>query len=120
MEYTPGYICLKIKEYPSIAKCISILRKYNPSPMSEINVAIESNAYVLSYRYTSDSGIRKIRKCFDELSKNGIVAEIYEHDSLTTREFISNLLNTYHEIEQETQEMIDAEVAAEGECEDED
>ena len=118
MEYTPGYICLKIKEYPSIAKCISILRKYNPVPMSEIKEKIESNAYVLSYRYTSDSGLRKIRKCYDELSKNGIIAEIYEHDAPTTREFISNLLNTYREIEQETQEMIDAEVADEGEDED--
>lgn len=118
MEYTPGYVCLKIKEYPSIAKCISILRKYNPVPMSEIKTAIECNAYVLSYRYTSDSGLRKIRKCYDELSQNGIAAEIYEHDTLTTREFITNLLNTYHEIELETQEMIDAEVAAEGGDED--
>ena len=114
MDFTPGYICIKIKEYTSMAKCISILRKYNPATMSELKAAIESNKYVLSCRYTNDSGIRKIRKCYDELSKNGIIAEIYEHDCLTTREFISNLLNTYHEIEQETQEMIDAEVAAEG------
>ena len=114
MDYKPGFVCLKIKEYSSIAKCVSILRKYNPVPMSEIRNAIESNAYVLSYKYTSDSGLRKIRKCYDELLKNGIVAEIYEHDSLTTREFISNLLNTYNEIDQETQDMIDDEVAAEG------
>ena len=113
MEFTPGYIGLKIKQPTSLAKCISILRKYNPVPMSEIKNHIDSNDYVLSYRYTDDSGIRKIRKCFDELSKNGITAEIYEHDSLTTREFISNLLNTYIEIEDETQTQIDAEVAAE-------
>ena len=114
MEYTPGYVCLKIKEYTSIAKCISILRKYNSAPMSEIKKAIESNDYVLSYRYTSDSGLRKIRKCYDELSKSGIIAEIYEHDLITTREFISNLLKTYREIEHETQQMIDDEVAADG------
>lgn len=114
MEYVPGNVCLKIKKYSSMAKCISILRKYNPVSMAEIKTAIESDEYVLSYEYTSDSGLRKIRRCYDELSKNGIVAEIYEHDCLTTREFISNLLHTYREIEYETQEQIDAEVAAEG------
>ena len=94
-----------------MAKCISILRKYNPVSMSEIKKAIETNEYVLSCRYTDDSGLRKIRRCYDELKKSGIVAEIYEHDELTTREFISNLLNTYREIEAETEAMIDAEVA---------
>ena len=118
MEFIPGYIGLKIKQHSSIAKCISIIRKYNSASMHEIKSAIESNNYVLSCRYTDDSGLRKIRKCYDELSRNGIVANIYEHDELTTREFISNLINTYREIEKETQEMIDAEVAAEGGDED--
>ena len=112
MEFTPGKIGLKVKTPTSMAKCISILRKYNPASMSEIKNAIESNEYVLSCKYTNDSGIRKIRKCYDELSKNGISSEIYEHDCLTTREFISNLLGTYREIEEETQAMIDAEVEA--------
>lgn len=114
MDFIPGNIGLKIKEYSSIAKCISIIRKYNPLSMSEIKSAIESNNYVLQCKYSNDSGIRKIRKCYDELSKNGIVSEIYEHDELTTREFISNLLNTYHDISVETEALIDAEVAEEG------
>ena len=54
-----------------------------------------------------------IRKCYDQLTKAGITVEIYEHDELTTREFISNLIDTYREIEEETQAMIDAEVADE-------
>lgn len=115
MEFIPGNIAIKIVDPVSMAKCISILRKYNPASMGEIKNAIESNQYVLSCKYTNDSGIRKIRKCYDELTKSGIKVEIYEHDELTTREFISNLLGTYKEIESETEKLIDAEVAEEGE-----
>ncbi len=111
MEFTPGNIAIKIVNPCSLAKCISILRKYNPVSMAEIKTAIESNQYVLSCKYTNDSGIRKIRRCYDELTKNGIKVEIYEHDELTTREFLSNLLGTYQEIEKETEALIDAEVA---------
>ena len=111
MEFVHGNIALKVQNPSSMAKCISILRKYNPVSMSEIKCAIDSNQYVLSCKYTNDSGIRKIRKCFDELKKNGIEAEIYEHDRLTTREFISNLITTYKEIEIETETMVDTEAA---------
>lgn len=67
MEFIPGKIGLKVKTPTSMAKCISILRKYTPVSMSEIKSAIESNEYILSCKYTNDSGIRKIRKCYDEL-----------------------------------------------------
>ena len=118
MQFTPGYVGIKIKDTSSLAKSVSIVRKYNPVSISEIRSAIERCDYVLSCKYTSDSGIRKIRKCYDELTKSGIIAELYEHDILTSREFISNLIDTYQEIEEETQEMIDAEVAVEGKDDD--
>ena len=109
MVFVPGNIALKVKATGSLAKCISILRKYNPGSIAEIKTAIESNDYVLSYRYTSDSGIRKIRRCYDELTKNGFEAELFEHDKLTDHELLTNLLNTYREIEEETEALIDAE-----------
>jgi translation elongation factor EF-Ts len=113
MEFIPGEIGIKITNTASMAKCVQILRKYTSASMSEIISTIKSNNYVLTCKYTSDSGIRKIRKCYDQLTKAGITAEIYEHDELTTREFISNLIDTYREIEEETQAMIDAEVGDE-------
>lgn len=113
MEFIPGEIGIKITDTTSMAKCVQILRKYTSASMSEIISTIKSNNYVLTCKYTSDSGIRKIRKCYDQLTKAGITVEIYEHDELTTREFISNLIDTYREIDEETQAMIDAEVADE-------
>ena len=102
-------IGLVIVSYDSFAKCISVIRKYNPVSISEIKKRIETKKYVLDCRYTSTSGVRKIRRCYDELTKNGVVVEIYEHGDLTSREFISNLLGMYQEIEREIDDMIDLE-----------
>ena len=115
MDYFTDYkIGLVLKSYDSVAKCISIIRKYTPASIAEIKSAIDTGDFVFCCEYTSDSGVRKVRRCYDELVKTGATVEIYEDGRLTTREFISNLLNSYHEIEKETQDQIDAEVAAEG------
>ena len=108
-------IGLVIKSYKSIAKCISIVRKYKSVSMAEVKTAIDSGKYVFDCDYTDDVELRKVRRCYDELVKSGAVVEIYEHQSLTTRQFISNLLGTYKAVERETQREIDAEVAAEEE-----
>jgi len=113
-NYPEDRIGLVIKSADSVAKCISIIRKYNPISMSEIKTAIESKSFVFDCDYTNNSGIRKVRRCFDELVKAGATVEIYEDGDLTTREFISNLLNSYQEIDREIQDQIDSEVAAEG------
>ncbi len=116
-NYPEDRIGLVIKSADSVAKCISIIRKYNPISMSEIKTAIERKAFVFDSDYTNDSGVRKVRRCYDELVKAGAIVEIYEDGDLTTREFISNLLNSYREIDKEIQNQIDAEVVAE--CSDE-
>lgn len=113
-HYPEGRIGLVINSAGSIAKCISVIRKYNPVSMSEIKAAIENHSFVFDCEYTDDSGIRKVRRCYDELLKAGANVEIYEDGDLTTRKFISNLLESYREIDRETQAQIDAEVAAEG------
>jgi len=55
-EFKPGKIALKIISTPSMAKCISIIRKYNPISMGEIKKAIESAEYVLTCPYISHPG----------------------------------------------------------------
>jgi hypothetical protein len=102
-------IGLIVKSAPSIAKCISVIRKYRPSPISEIKTNIETGKYVFDCGYTNTSGVRKVRRCYDELVKVGAIVEIYEHGDLTSREFISNLVDTYREIEEETNALIDEE-----------
>ena len=112
-NFKPGEIGLIIRNVPSMAKCISIVRKYNAISMAEIKSTIESGGYILTCSYISHPGVRKIRKCYDELTKAGIEVEIYEHDRLTTREMISNLISSHRQTDREVQEQIDAEVEAE-------
>ncbi len=111
-EYKTGEVGLKIKSASSMAKCIAILRKYNPVSMAEIKNAIETGEYVLTCSYISHPGIRKIRKCYDELVKSGQEVEIYEHDRLTTRELISNLIASHRKTEREVREQMEEEALA--------
>lgn len=113
--YVPGYVGIKIQTTSSLAKTISILRKYNPVSIAEIKSKIEANDYVLLCLYTSHSGVRKIRKCYDELIMAGNIVALYEHDRLTSREFICNLINSHRQTEKEVLAQVEAEVAAESE-----
>ena len=47
-------IGLIIKSYESLAKCIAVIRKYNPLAIGEIKKLIETEAYVYSCRYVDD------------------------------------------------------------------
>ena len=116
-NYPENRIGLVVKSAGSIAKCISIIRKYNPISMAEIKTAIENKAFVFDCEYIDDAGVRKVRRCYDELVKAGATVEIYADGELETREFISNLLNSYRTIEKQIQKQIDEEVAAEGDDE---
>ena len=102
-------IGIVVKSTDSMAKCISIIRKYNPISMAEIKAAIESGEMVFDCDYLSDSGVRKVRRCYDELVKTGAIVEIYEDGKLSSRELISNLIDTYREISDEINALIDAE-----------
>ena len=75
-EYTVGVLGLKVKSAPSIAKCISIVRKYNPISMAEIKGAIESGDYVFTTTVISHPGVKTLKKCYDELVKSGVEMEI--------------------------------------------
>ena len=117
-QYPEDRIGLVITSVGSLAKCISILRKYNPIAISAIKAAIENKTFVFDCDYFDDDGVRKVRRCYDELIKAGAKVEIYQDGYLSNRVFISNLLESYREIEEEVQAEIDAEVAAEGGDED--
>ncbi len=69
---------------------------------------------MLTCSYISHSGVRSIRKCYDELTKIGAEVEIYEHEELSSREFLSNLIGSHRQTEREVGEQIEREVAEEG------
>jgi hypothetical protein len=114
-EYTVGILGLKIKSTSSMAKCISIVRKYNPISMADIKSTIESGNYIFTTTVISHSGVRTLRKCYDELVKSGADVEIFERGKPITRELVSNLISSHRQTEREVRAQVDAEVAAEEE-----
>lgn len=110
-DYTPSVVGIKIRNASSTAKCISIIRKYDNYSIAEIKQSIESQKYILSCQSIDTSGIKKIRKCYDELTKNGIEAELYQWDRITTRDVVSNLIDSHQSIALQTQAEIDNESA---------
>ena len=103
-------IGLIITSYTSIAKCISIIRKYNAISIGEIRKLIENSKFIFEVDYTSHSGVRKLSKCYDELAKNGIECEIIVLGEPENREFLSNLMGSHRQTEIEVQAQIDQEV----------
>ena len=104
-----GQISIKIPNDASIAKAASIVRAIEPLPISEISRRIKNSEYLLSYKYTSDDGVKNIIHCYNEFTKIGITPSLFEHDCPTTIVFLNNLRKTYQEISDE----IDAEMEAE-------
>ncbi|MCR4717006.1 MAG: hypothetical protein K5656_07470 [Lachnospiraceae bacterium] len=103
-------IGLKVISYDSIAKGISILRKYNHKSMAEIKSDIEQGKTVFEQDYFNHSGVRKVRKCYDELTAVGITCEIYDEDEeVISRELISNLIDSQRNIEKEVLAQTDEE-----------
>lgn len=112
MEYTVGTVGIKILSSESIAKSISIIRKYNPLSMGEIKSTIEKNEYVLISTIIDHSGVKKVAKCYDELLKNGIETQLFERDKPIDRDLITNLMNSHRQTDMEVQAQVDSEVLA--------
>ena len=109
-------MALKVKKYSSIAKVISILRKYSAISMGEIKSAVEQNQFILEVDYLSISGIRKLRRCYDELLKAGIECDIYDEDEeVISRQIMNNWIETLRGTEKDTM----AQMAAEAENDEE-
>ena len=113
MNDTSDNVSIKIPAGAPIAKCVSVIRKIEPSlSISDISSRINNNEYVLSYDYTDGIGVKKIIKCYEGLTKLGIQPTLFElDDEECSFEQLKNLNNMYDEISDE----IDAEMEAEDE-----
>lgn len=100
-------IGIKIKSNDKIAKCISIIRKYTNLSIGEIKAKIINNEYVMVCGYTDEDGIKSIVEAYKEVTSLGVDAVIYEHDRVTTIDFLINLIDMYGYIEKDMQEMDD-------------
>lgn len=92
-------IGIKIKSNDKIAKCISIIRKYTNISIGEIKAKIINNEYVMVCGYTDEDGIKSIVEAYKEVTSLGVDAVIYEHDRVTTIDFLINLIDMYGDIE---------------------
>ena len=100
-------IGIKIKSNDKIAKCISIIRKYTNISIGEIKAKIINNEYVMVCGYTDEDGIKRIVEAYKGVTSLGVDAVIYEHDRVTTIDFLINLIDMYGDIERDMQEMDD-------------
>lgn len=102
-------IGIKISSNVSLAKVVSIIKKYETLSISEIKKRIDNNSYLLTCSYTDDKGLNALLKCHKELSAAGISTQLFEHDRPCELQFLKNLSNTYQEISDEIDADIDAE-----------
>lgn len=100
-------IGIKVIGNSKIAKCISSIRKYTNLSIGEVKDKIINNDYVIVCGYTDEDGIKNILKAYEEIKRLGVNVEIYEHDRITTIDFIMNLTEMYDNIAKDMQEMDD-------------
>ena len=91
------------------AQGIKVVRNSFPLAISEIKSRVQNGEYLYECDYIDPKGIKQIIRLFTELKKLGIGCELYEHNRLTTIEFLRNLTHTYAEISKETERIMDLE-----------
>lgn len=98
---------VKIKSNDKITKCISIIRKYTNLSIGDIKDRIINNDYVMVCGYTDEDGIKNIVKAYKEFTSLSVDVVIYEHDRVTTVDFLMNLIDMYGDIARDIQEIDD-------------
>ena len=87
---------------------IKIIRKYTNLSIGDIKDKIINNEYVMVCGYTDEDGIKNIVKAYKEVTSLGANVIVYEHDRVTTVDFLMNLINMYSDIARDMQEMDDS------------
>lgn len=96
-----GIIGIKLSECTFTASIAKIVRKYRDISISEVKRIVLSNDYLISCAYIDAAGIAKILNLRRDLENNGVSSVIYEHDSVSSAEFLLNLLVSYEETAQQ-------------------
>ena len=90
------------------AKLISIIKKYRKSAFSEIERDIRNHEFVLSCNYIEeDSKVKKLIKCYDELTKNNYEVDVYFAGEKEDIQVLRNWVQTSDEISDEGWEDFD-------------
>ena len=108
-----GMIGIKVVNKTFNASIAKIMRKYVLDSISDIKLKVINGEYVYECDYIDSEGINIIIAIQEDMKNNGIDSEIYEHDEITTIEFLNNLLLSYKETEKQIDMEIDDEVLRE-------
>ena len=92
-----GIIGIKLPECAFTASIAKIVRKYRDISISEVKRIVSSNDHLISCDYIDAVGITKILNLRHDLESKGVSSVIYEHDSVTSVEFLLNSLASYEE-----------------------
>lgn len=108
-----GLIGIKAAKNDFNAAIAKIVRKYRDMSLSEIKKIVLEGNYLYECDYVDEQGIKVILSIDSELNKSGIATVIYEHDRITDREFLNNLLGSYAETAEQVEEEMDREALSE-------
>lgn len=108
-----GMIGIKVVNQTFNATIAKIMRKYISDSISDIKLKVINGEYIYACDYIDPEGINTIIAIQQDMETNGIDSKIYEHDEITTIEFLNNLLISYKETEQQIEMEIDDEVLRE-------
>lgn len=101
-----GYIGIKLTEPVFNATIAKTIRKYRNISISDLKKIVSEEKYLYECDYVDANGIEVILAIHSDLNKHGIPTVIFEHDDVTSVEFLNNLLQSYAE----TSEQVEAEM----------
>ena len=92
-----GTIGIKLLERKFTATSAKVLRNYRDISISDIKNIIMTNDYLMSCDYIDADGIKAILELQRDFNKEDILTVIYEHNTITSVDFLNNLLKSYNE-----------------------
>ncbi len=86
---------LKVQPKDANAQVLKVLKKYRPDSFADIKQDILNGNYALSYSIDDDDGPANIVRCWKELKKLGITAEVYDLGQKTSIQTLKNAVDLY-------------------------
>lgn len=104
MKSTAG---IKVDKFT--AAVAKIMRGYEEVSISEIKRRIESGEYLYVCDFTSEKGVSRILKLYEQLTALGIGCTLYDHEKLADEQFLRNWAESCRGVAADTELDMDRE-----------
>lgn len=105
-----GLVGIKVKETTFNANIVKIMRRYSDESISDIKKKVINREYLYVCDYIDFDGLATIVEIYNAMKKTNIDVELFEHEEITTIEFLNNLIQSYSETEKQVEEEIGNEI----------